>query len=214
MKKIKDFVRPIYRKIFLDFDYHLKKDLSDCESILDLGCGHNSHIRFCDAPYKVGVELFDRYIKESEEKGIHNKYIKSDVTKVDFEPKSFDAVIMIDVLEHLSKQDALELIKKMNTWAKKKIIILTPRGFMHQENVDNNHLQDHLSGWEVKEFKDLGFKVYGINGLKQLRGDGALVKYKPALFWIIISELTQKITYCFPNFAFHLYAIKEMSKEK
>jgi hypothetical protein len=212
MKKLKTIIAPIYKKFFLDFDYILKRNLFDCESILDLGCGHNSHIRFCDAKYKVGVELFDRYIKESQEKGIHNKYIKSDVTKVDFEPNSFDAIIMIDVLEHLKKEDALELIKKMNIWAKKKIIILTPNGFMHQENVDNNHLQDHLSGWEFEEFKKLGFDVYGINGLKHLRGDGALVKYKPVLFWIIISGLTQKIIYYFPKFAFHLYAIKNIKK--
>ncbi len=62
-----------------------------------------------------------------------------------------DAVICIDVLEHLTKKEGLEFIKKMEKWAKKKIIIFT-NGYVPQD-VDKNPLQIHKSGWSYNEFK-------------------------------------------------------------
>jgi len=211
MKFIK-IVKFIYRKNFFDFTYHLKKELSSCNSVLDLGCGHNSLIRYCDIPFKIGVELFEPYVEESKKKGIHNQYIKGDITEVDFEPKSFDAVVAIDVLEHLLKEEGHDLIKKMEKWARKKIVILTPNGYIHNDIVNGNSLQEHKSGWSAEEFRKLGFKVFGINGWEKLRGEEALIKYKPVILWIIISDITQKkIVYHYPELAFHLLAVKEIN---
>lgn len=100
----------------------------------------------------------------------------------------------------------------MEKWAKKKVIITTPNGYLWQNGYDNNPLQQHKCGWSVDELKELGFKVYGMNGWKKLRGYKGGIKYKPLLFWTIISDLTQKLTYHFPNLAFQLFAVKEIEK--
>jgi GT2 family glycosyltransferase len=207
------FFRPFYKKFFKSLSWidYLKKELSDCNTILDLGCGYNSSIQYCNVPFSVGVELFEPYLQESKKKGIHDEYIKADITKIEFKPKSFDAILCSEVFEHLTKEDGHELIKKMEKWAKKKIIITTPNEYLWQDGYDNNPLQEHKSGWGVEELEKLGFKVYGINGWKKLRGYKGSVKYKPIRLWIVISDLTQKITYQYPKLAFQLFAIKKIN---
>jgi len=207
-------LKPFYRKFFPDLVKYLRKELFNCDTVLDLGCGYNSPIQHLNVPFSVGVEKFEPYLKESKEKGIHNQYIKADITKIEFRPKSFDAVLCIEVLEHLTKEAGYQLIKKMEKWAKKKIIVTTPNGYLWQDGYDNNPLQEHKSDWSVKELEKLGFKVSGINGWKKLKGYKGTIKYKPTLFWTIISDLTQKITYHFPNLAFQLFAVKQIRKIK
>jgi len=207
-------LKSIYRKIFPGSTEYLKKELRKCKSVLDLGCGYNSPIQYCKIPFSVGVELFEPYLEESKRKGIHNQYLKADIREIEFKPKSFDAVLAIEVLEHLQKEEGLDLIKKMEKWAKKKIVITTPNGYLWQADADDNPLQKHQSGWSAKELEELGFKVLGFNGWKKFRGYAASIKYKPKLFWTIISDLTQKITYYYPEWAFQLFAVKEIKNGK
>lgn len=207
--KIKDF----YKKLFSQFYDYLKKELKGCESILDLGCGRSSPLRYCPVPYSVGVDLFKPYLEESKRMRIHNEYILTDVRKVEFKSKSFDCVLALDVIEHLTKNESLCLIKKMENIAKKKIIIFTPNGFLHQDEYDENKLQIHKSGWTVNEFKESGYEVKGINGWKPLRKERAEFRFKPKIVNLLLSDLTQKITYYRPRSAFQLLAVKNIGRE-
>jgi hypothetical protein len=204
---------PLYTRLFPGLTTYLKKELAECNSVLDLGCGHNSPLQHCRVPFSVGIELFDPYLEESKKKGIHNQYVKADIRKVEFKPKSFDAVVALDVLEHLTKQEGAELLHKMEIWARKKALIFTTNGYLWQNGYDDNPLQEHRSGWTASELKELGYKVYGINGWKGLRGYRASMKYKPSFLWARISDLTQIATYRCPNKAFQLLAIKEMKAQ-
>lgn len=205
---------PLYKKLFPSWINYLKRELSDCNTLLDLGCGYNSPIQYRDVPFSVGVELFEPYLQESKKKGIHNEYLKVDIITVEFKPKSFDAILCSEVLEHLTKEEGYKLVKKMQKWARKKIIITTPNGYLWQNSYDSNPLQEHKSGWSVEELEGLGFKVFGINGWKKLSGYKGLVKYKPIILWSVILNLTQKITYRHPKFAFQLLAIKQTDDKK
>ena len=212
------YLGPIYRKFFPSWAYYwtycLKRELSDCNTVLDLGYGPHSLIQQWNVHFSVGVELFEPYLEESKKKGLHNQYIKADITKIEFKPKSFDAVVAIEVLEHLTKEEGYELLKKMERWGKKKIIITTPNGYLYQDAYDNNPLQKHRSSWSAEELKKLGFEVVGINGWKKLRGYKAQIKYKPTLLWSVISDITQKITYYYPKFAFQILAVKQIRGRK
>ena len=212
-RTIKAFFKPLYTKLFSSWIEDLKRELSDCNTVLDLGCGYNSPIQYCSVPFSVGVEKFESYFEESKSKKIHNQYIKADILKIEFKPKSFDAILCSEVIEHLTKEEGCKLIKKMEKWARKKIIITTPNGYLWQNGYDNNPLQEHKSGWSVKELERLGFKVFGMRGWKNLRGYKGSIKYKPSLFWTIVSDITQKITYYFPNLAFQLFAVKKIKKD-
>jgi len=211
---------PIISRIFHTLVYCLKRELRDCDSVLDLGCGPNSPIKYCRVKYSVGVDVFRPYIEESKKKKIHNKYILKDITRINFKPKSFDAVIMIDVLEHLEKEQGRKLLKKAEKWAKKKVIVSTPNGFISQKAIDKNSFQAHLAGWTPEEMRELGYKGYGMAGWKFLRRENisekvnqegdifSTIRFRPKSFWLIISELTQAITYFFPKLAFEVFYVK------
>ena len=207
------FFQPFYRRIFPNWIEDLKREVSGFNTVLDLGCGYNSPIQYCKQHFSVGVELFEPYLLESKKKGIHNQYIKADIREIKFKPDSFDVILCSEVIEHLKKKEGYELIGRMEKWAKKKIIITVPNGYIWQDDLDNNKLQKHQSEWCAKELQNLGFKVYGMNGWKKLRGYKGLFKYKPDILWIVISDLTQKITYYLPQFAFQLFAVKQIDKK-
>ncbi len=48
---------------------------------------------------------------------------------MDFGENSFDAVIMLEVAEHLEEQKVFEVLRKLEKWAREKVIISTPNGF-------------------------------------------------------------------------------------
>ena len=56
--------------------------------------------------------------------------------------------------------------------------------------------------------------ILNYNGWKKLKGYKGLIKYKPTFLWQRILDLTQKITYYFPNLAFQLFAVKKLKKIK
>jgi len=193
-------MKSAYRKAFPSHRSTLiPKLLEGCESVLDLGCGRTSPLRFYKAKYSIGVDLFDPYLKRSQEERIHSEYILSDVTEVEFEPDSFDAVLCTEVLEHITKEKGRELIEKMKTWARKRVLITTTNGFCTQEVVDGNENQTHISGWSIDELTDLGFGLIGIRGWIGLRkyydSEKKVIKFIAER----ASDVTQKITYHFPK---------------
>ncbi|MCL4321317.1 MAG: class I SAM-dependent methyltransferase [Deltaproteobacteria bacterium] len=214
----------LYHNKFLEKIFHtrealLKKDIKDCKSVLDLGCGSESPIKYCkNVEYSVGVEAFKPDLEKSKLLRIHSKYINENILNIDFEEDSFDAVMIMDVIEHLNKEDAIKMIKRADKWARKKIIITTPNGFYPAYGDHKNILQTHLSGFGCKELQNLGFTVYGINGLKilwvdEVNRDQQITikdgfKIKPYIFGVSLIGLSQLFTYFLPNYAFTFYAVK------
>ncbi len=208
---LKSVYRRTYKTVFSKYDVIIENELKDLHTLLDVGCGNNSPVKsFATKMFKVGVDAFLPSIEESKKQKIHNEYYCLDILKIDqqFKSNEFDAVVACDVIEHLKKEDGLKLLDMMEKIAAKKVIIYTPNGFLKQGDRFNNPWQVHLSGWEVEEFKNRGYHVIGINGIKSLRGEYAKVKYKPAFVWNFISDLTELFVHRKPDSAFQLLAIK------
>lgn len=206
-------------RIFPTLDYCLQNALKDCATVLDLGCGPSSPLQYCkNVKRSVGVEAFEPYLVESKKKNIHSEYLNKKIEDLDFSDNSFDAVIMIEVLEHLPEELGFEILKKAEKWARKKIIVSSPNGFISQKELDNNPLQKHLSGWSFEKMKNGGFEVKGLAGFKFLRrevqddimGDDLLtsIKFKPRVFWFLIATISQLFVYFYPKLAFELFSIK------
>ena len=216
LHSIIEVISPLYKRLFPDWKEHIEKALADCDTVLDLGCGYNSPLQYFNIPFSVGVELFYPYLQESMRRGIHSQYFQADIRRIEFKPKSFDAVVAVEVLEHLTAQEGAELLRKMELWASKKVVVTTLNGYLEQDTYENNRLQEYKSVWSVKELRELEFKVFGLRGWKRLRGYKAILKYEPApfyepsLFGVIISALTQKVTYYYPKLALQLLAVKRI----
>lgn len=210
-------------RIFHTLDYCLQKELRDCESVLDLGCGPSSPLQYCkNIKYSVGVEAFGPYLEESKKKKIHSEYLDKKIEELDFPENSFDAVILIEVLEHLPEKTGYEILKKAEKWARKKIILSTPNGFFSMDAVDSNLYQKHLSGWNNKKLNELGFKCYGVSGIKffylsknavhslinEKDNIFSNIRFGPKKVFYLINALVQIFSYFFPRRSFGLFAVK------
>lgn len=225
---MKKLINNIYHTRFFACIFHttiycLQKNLKDCETALDLGCGSSSPLKYCkNIEYSVGVESFKPSLEESKKKKIHTEYIEKKIEEVDFPENSFDAVVMIEVLEHLTEESGYAMLKKAEKWAKKKVIVSTPNGFLPQNPYDNNPFQKHLSGWGIKMMKELGFHCRGLSGFKFIRYDTpieagryqddfmASIRLRPRFLWFVAATLSQLITYPFPARAFEIFCVKKI----
>jgi len=217
------YMNKLMSHLFHTSIFCLQRELKDCQSVLDLGCGPGSPLQYCkNIKYSVGVEAFESYLEESKKKKIHVRYLDKRIEELDFSENSFDAVIMIEVLEHLPQKVGLEILRNVEKWAKKKVVVSSPNGFISQKELDNNPYQRHLSGWDHKKMKKMEFRIKGLAGLKFLRQEVqndamkddlmTSIKYRPKIFWFAIASLTQIVTYYIPQLAFELFSVKKVSK--
>lgn len=184
-----------------------------CKSLLDVGCGHNSPVQYLkNRPlHLVGVEAFLPAIEQSCAKGIHDVYHHSSILDIlkTFGPESYESVLASDVIEHLTREDALNLIFQMEKVAQKKIIIFTPNGFLPQGEEFGNPLQKHLSGWSPRVMRSLGYSIIGIKGLRPLRGEMGRIRWHPRKLWAAVALLSQPFTRNLPSLAFSILGVKE-----
>lgn len=201
----------------------LVRELKGCDTVLDLGCGYNSFLQYAAPKFSAGVEYFMPYLLESRKKGIHDFYVRADIRDAGFRPDSFDAVLLLNVIEHMDRQSVFSLLNKAALIARKKVVVISPNGFLNQGSADGNELQAHKSGWRPSELAGQGFKAHGVNGLIIFRKDShradqqgyedsllSTIRFKPRLFWLIVAELSQMIAYYLPGFAFEVFYVKKV----
>jgi len=210
---------PILSAVMHTLVHELQIELKDCKSVIDLGCGPSSPLQYCPwITHSIGVEAFEPYLKQSQLRKIHTEYLNSRLETLDFPYKSVDAVILIDVIEHLPEELGYKVLQKAERWARKKVIVSSPNGFIEQSALDGNELQKHLSGWDSARMRSLCFRCRGMAGPKWLRrevqggtmGDDLLVsmRFRPRAFWFVVSTLLQPIMFLIPNMAFSLFSTK------
>jgi hypothetical protein len=207
-------LRRLYRRLFPKLPEELRRFTADCESLLDVGCGSDSpaqHLPACI--WKMGVDAFAPSIEQSRARSIHHEYRLMNVLDLAqaFEPQSFHCVLCCDVIEHLTRFDALRLIRAMEKVASRKVIIKTPNGFLPQDEYDNNPLQVHRSGWEVEEMRALGYDIIGIGGWKPLKGERANLRFRPASFWNRVADVTRPLVRNWPEQAFEILCVKQIA---
>jgi len=188
-------------------------DLSG-KNILDVGCGYGFPMETINRSRKfetVGVDIFAPYLKDCQKKKIHNNYVLCDVNYLPFRDKTFDVVICLEVIEHLNKNDSINLILRLETIARKQVILSTPVGWCHQHESDSNKYMSHKSAFELKEFKKIGYNVKGW-GLKFLYG-----KRSPAggFGWMLVVSSVATygfgiVAYFFPSLAGHMVCTKNL----
>lgn len=192
-----DLLGILYHRVILfpSAPRFLIKELRDCDSVLDLGCGENSMLRFIPAPnWTVGVDAWGTCVRTSRGRNIHHDYIMADITKLQLAEKSVDAIMLMEVLEHLTKEEGLSLLDKMKRIARKRIILTTPNGYLPQDNPDNP-FQKHKSGWEIDELQKMGFTDFrGVGGLRVFGWD-----FDRLSVALLVQSLPQKIAYRLPR---------------
>lgn len=198
-----------------DYDYRrwLKRDLADCEFILELGCGPTSPILYNDDAYRTdGIDIWPPYVDFQNRKGNYNKCQLGDILDMRLPEKAYDAVVMCDVLEHLPREkvEQIDLLARLERCAIKKVILFTPNGFIENDELDGDPYQKHLSAWEPEDYLQRGYKVVGATGLRWLFGKASLPRYRPYSVCAIIGMITKPFVFHRPDLAWHSYAVKEV----
>ena len=186
-------------------------------NVLDLGAGQNPQELICS---ELGIRqlLIDLGYPESDTPNIRRRKIEiMNLEAIKLEVQDFfcssevDCVVSIGNIEHLRKDDGIQLLNEIEKLAKKLVIFETPNGFVHQGSVDGNKYQIHLSGWLPSEFKKRGYKVYGTTGLKFLKKDSEKGVYKfPIRGMRMFDVLISRVFFLkyFPNLSFNFLAYK------
>jgi len=107
----------------------------------------------------TGVDIQSKYFPICQRRGIYQTLIEADLRTLNTEILTgFGCVTSFFVLEHLRKDDGLNLIEKMKILGK-NVLVVVPKGFRIQESPDGNPFQEHLSAWSEEDLLKAGFKV-------------------------------------------------------
>ena len=163
-------------------------------SVLDIGSSDSSRIEEFNIK-NLKLTLFDiKFFKKNNDKNVTK--ICGNVKDIDkfFHKDQFDIIVALDLIEHLDKNEGKILLDKINYISKNKVLIYTPNGYLPQKATPDNPYQAHKSGWTYSEFKEYGYEVYGMLGLKYFRG--SYHKLKEPVF---VNYFLSLISYYFTN---------------
>ncbi|MBI4451963.1 class I SAM-dependent methyltransferase [Candidatus Woesearchaeota archaeon] len=108
--------------------------------VLEIGSGTIGITRFYKGKV-VGIDI-------ATESYMHPrlKFMKASATNLPFKDRSFDVVISVDTLEHLSRKDQLKMVQEAYRVAKKHILLTYPVGFnKYQERIIKKWKKSHLT---------------------------------------------------------------------
>jgi predicted TPR repeat methyltransferase len=130
------------------------------QRILDIGAGSGTYInlikiknRVCQDAEWVGIEAWAEYVEKFNLQHKYNRVINQDVRTVDWNSMGkFDVAIAGDVLEHMTKSEAVELVEHILDHCA-TLIISIPIIHMPQDAIEGNpyevHVKDDWSHDEV-----------------------------------------------------------------
>ncbi len=136
--------------------------------VIDIGPGEGSYARLIrplvSIPEWIGVEVWPPYIKEYDLASVYDQVIISDARWFDFSLVGSDSLAIFgDVLEHMSRDDALKTVNRALVYCKAALISL-PIGSWPQDAIGDNNYEKHVQSWTnedvVKYLPNLAGYVY------------------------------------------------------
>jgi SAM-dependent methyltransferase len=132
-------------------------------SVLDLGCGPMTTLSELSVPVRVGVDAFAPYLERRPDGPLVPVLLDARSAGNIFPPQSFDLVTMFDFIEHLTREDALRLLETAERLARRRVLVVTPRGHFPQAadvtGLGGDEYQTHRSEWDVDDFTAMGYRV-------------------------------------------------------
>jgi hypothetical protein len=119
-------------------------------------------------------------------------------------------VVSLDVIEHFTKPDAVQLIGELERVARRLVVVLTPSGFVRQPPGEDEPWQEHKCGFEARELEGLGYSVTGLGGPKVLRGQYG--RFRLGALGQLAAVVSGPATRRLPEHAFHLVAVRDLAR--
>lgn len=153
-------------------------------SMLDIGCHFGEHTKNLNIERKLFMDI-ERQPNAPEPFWEFNV---SNLRQAAPTCGTFELVIALDLIEHLSKDEGNEFLSAVELVANKRIIIFTPlHGFMVNVHKNPTH-HDHKSGWEPEEFTSRGYEVVVDENFHPSLNCGIILAWKNLSTDIITAE--------------------------
>ena len=183
------------------------------KKILDLGCATGEYcITLEEMGFEcTGADINPQYVEEACKKGVNAIVAKGD--DLDFEDRSFDTVLLFEVLEHVKNPQ--NLLKEAKRVAKKNVLITVPNcGQLYELSTFNltyEHVleKDHINFFTKNDLENLiagefrTFKVAEREGIK-LGAVGLPLPLKALILGLYKIKLIKSDIY------YRLYAVAEV----
>lgn len=104
-----------------------------------------------------GVEVFPNY-KNPIHEYCYDRMFFADINEIaESLPMAYDVILMVDVIEHMTKEDGRALLRRLLKKTKKALVLSTPYSPYPQGPLYGNEHEAHLSSWGVPDFIDFNF---------------------------------------------------------
>jgi 2-polyprenyl-3-methyl-5-hydroxy-6-metoxy-1,4-benzoquinol methylase len=175
------------KEFFRDWLNHVARPLG-FKRFLDVGCGaglYGKIIREVFGPEVIidAIEVFPDYIFRFDLPSIYNEIYIEDIRVFMDQVEDYDLIIAGDILEHLTKTDAVRVVDGLRPqcrffWAALPVKIGRPWSVGYQqpeneyeENPANRHLHDWTGAEIIEEFKPLWVVPFLMTGSFLVEGD-------------------------------------------
>lgn len=136
--------------------------LIECDSVLDVGAGIRPMTWFQPVRH-VCVEPFGPYADVLRAAGIDVIHATALDALDRLGDGAFDAVYLLDVIEHMTRADGLLALAAACRVARRQVVVFTPDGFLPQNGdawgLGGEYWQTHRSGWSAADFGGAGWSV-------------------------------------------------------
>jgi tetratricopeptide (TPR) repeat protein len=144
------------------------------KTVLDVGSGSGTYASFKQPlQHWTAVEIWQPNIEKFNLHSLYDKVICADARNIDIE--EYDLVILGDVLEHMTKEQAFALLEKCKR--SRYVIVSIPLGYYPQDEFDGNPHEKHITdNWSPEEF----VSYFGNPWQQHIQGEiGVFVYRKP-----------------------------------
>jgi len=120
---------------------------------IDLGCGRGVALPILrnHVTYLIGVDYSENELKFAKDYN-YDELVITDVRNYEI-PEDTNVVFLFDVIEHLHRQEGIELLSRLQKIP--SVIITTPGRYFE----DAGRGQRHVSLWNANDFRKYGYNV-------------------------------------------------------
>ena len=140
--------------------------ISNVSTVLDVGCGEGKWGKLLKNKVKRidGIEVWQPYIDKYNLKSLYKTLTKVNMLELDFIGTNYDVVILGDVLEHVSRDEAMKFLDTLKANVGTIYLTLPITVCIQDGNLIGNPFETHHYQWSDKEVRyDLGFELLNVS---------------------------------------------------
>lgn len=134
-------------------------------SVIDFGAGEGKWGKLLKDRVAIvdGIEVWEPYINKYNLSAFYNTLHKVDMRNFDY-PKEYDTAILGDVLEHISREDAMLFLDNLKKKVGRVFLTIPVTVCIQDGNAIGNPYETHHYQWTDREIRyELGFTLLNVS---------------------------------------------------